>query len=234
MGNSSSSFKTRKDATVIIPTLNEAATIRSVIAEAKKYVDHVLVVDGNSKDATTEIARSIGAEIIVQNGRGKGGALRQALKSKTTKEVIIFLDGDGSMSPHEIPLFLKAIKSGAHVAKGSRFLESGYSEDLTLFRRFGNSILVLLVNLLWRTHYTDLCYGFGAVHKKALQKLLPHLVSESFEIEAEFFIKAKKFGLIVAEVPSIESRRKSGTSNLHTIFDGYKILRTILREYFGR
>jgi len=225
-------FEMRKNTTVIIPTLNEAATVKDVILGVKRYVDHVLVIDGNSADSTTEIAKSLGAEIVLQKGIGKGVALRQAFSSKNIKEVVIFLDGDGSMLPSEIPLFFKAIKSGAHVVKGSRFLGTGYSTDLTLSRRIGNLMLVLLVNLLWRTQYTDLCYGFGAVSKNALEKILPSLTSKSFEIETEFFIKARKFGFVVAEVPSIELRRKAGISNLHAVFDGYKILRTILREYF--
>lgn len=144
---------------------------------------------------------------------------------------IVIMDADGSMSVEEVPLLVNALKMGFDIAKGSRFLSTGYSEDMTAFRRFGNRIFVSLVNLFWSTKYTDLCYGFGAFKNSAIRRIFPHLESIDFEIEAEIFIKAIKAGLRVTEVPSIEYKRKFGTSNLKTFQDGFRILRTIFKEY---
>lgn len=89
---------------------------------------------------------------------------------------------------------------------------------------------MFLVNLLWKAKYTDLCYGYAAFRKDSLRKLYPHLKSRNFEIETEIFIKAKKLGLRVKEVPSIELRRRFGKSNLKAFRDGFKILQVIVHE----
>jgi len=222
--------------TVIIPTLNEEESIAKVMQELNVMgYDDILVVDGNSKDRTVEIAKGYGANIIVQKGRGKGAALRQAFNDeKLNGGVVVMMDADGSMNPSEIPRLIEALDSGADLAKGSRFLPYGYSEDMNFIREIGNRFFLFLVNLFWSADYTDLCYGFGAFRKDAIDKLAPHLKSKNFEIETEVFIKAKKLGLKVIEVPSVEFRRRHGKSNLSIFRDGFRILRTILRELIDR
>jgi glycosyltransferase involved in cell wall biosynthesis len=220
------------DVTVIIPTLNEEKSIAEVIRELNQMGCHgVLVVDGSSRDRTVEIAKELGANVVAQNGRGKGAALRQAFNHDYLNgDVIVMMDADGSMNPKEIPLFIEALNSGADLVKGSRFLPYGYSEDMSLIRRIGNRFFLSLVNWFWSADYTDLCYGFGAFRKDAIEKLCPFLKSTNFEIETEVFIKAKKLGLKVVEVPSIELRRKHGKSNLSIFRDGFRILKTIVEE----
>jgi len=215
---------------IVMPTLNEARAIGGVLRDVNGRAYDVLVVDGNSKDGTPEIARRLGARVLVQKGRGKGAALRQAFDI-VDGDIIIMIDADGSMQPREIDMYIKALASGADLVRGSRFLPGGGSEDLSIFRRFGNMLFVSLVNFLWSTNYTDLCYGFAGFRKEALKKLYPSLKSKNFEIETEIFIKAKKLGLKVAEVPSVERRRRHGKSNLSGILDGSRILLTILEEF---
>jgi hypothetical protein len=113
-------------------------------------------------------------------------------------------------------------------------MRHGGSFDISFPRRIGNLFFVLLVNLLWSTKYTDICYGFVAFKKDALKRLAPSLRSDDFEIETEICIKAKKLGLSVLEVPSVELSRKSGSSNLNTIRDGVRILKTIMQEITSR
>lgn len=221
--------KSESEVEVIIPTLNEEKTIGSVIERTLFYADNVLVIDGRSEDSTVEIAKEIGARIIIQNGRGKGSALKEAF-DHVDSEIVVMLDGDGSMRAEEIPMFLKGIYSGADIVKGSRFIGGGGSEDLSLLRRFGNTLFVVLVNTIWGSNFTDLCYGFIAFRKDAAKKLCPILRSKGFDIETEILIKAKKMGLIIIEVPSLELKRKFGKPKLNTFRDGLKILLTILRE----
>jgi len=170
------------DVTVIIPALNEEKNIAEVIHELNQMgYYNILVVDGNSSDRTVEIAKEFGANVVVQNGRGKGAALRQAFNHDGLDgNVIVMMDADGSMSPKEIPLFIEALDLGADLVKGSRFLRYGYSEDMNLIRRIGNSFFLSLVNWLYSANYTDLCYGFAAFRKDAIKKLYPHLKSENF------------------------------------------------------
>jgi len=220
------------DVTVVIPALNEEKSIAGVIWELKHLGYHnILVVDGNSRDKTAEIAKEFGASIVAQNGSGKGDALRQAFNHHGLNgNVVVMIDADGSMNPKELPALIKALDSGADLAKASRFLQYGHSEDMNLIRKIGNRFFLSLVNLFWSANYTDLCYGFGVFRKDAIKKLYPCLKSKNFEIETEIFVKAKKMGLTVVEVPSIEYRRKHGKSNLKAIPDGLRIFRTILRE----
>jgi glycosyltransferase involved in cell wall biosynthesis len=218
--------------TVIIPALNEEKSISKVLWE----LDHlgyknILVIDGNSRDKTVKIAKEFGVNIISQNGKGKGDALRQAFNhGSLDTDVIVMMDADGSMNAKEIPVLIDALDSGADLAKGSRFLKHGYSEDMTIVRKIGNKFFLFLVNLFWSANYTDLCYGLGAFRIDAIKKLYPHLKSKNFEIETEIFIKAKKLRLNVVEAPSIEFKREYGRSKLSALVDGYRILKTIVTE----
>ena len=221
------------DVTVLVPALNEEESIAEVIRELSHMGYHnILVVDGNSRDRTVEIAKECGANVVVQKGRGKGTALRQVFNHDGLDgDAIVMMDADGSMNPKEIPLLIETLNSGTDLVKGSRFLLGGYSEDMNLIRRIGNHFFLSLVNWFWSSNYTDLCYGFAAFRKDAVDKLGPYLKSTNFEIETEVFIKAKKLGLKIVEVPSIEFRRRHGKSNLNIFRDGFQILRTIFREF---
>jgi hypothetical protein len=137
------------------------------------------------------------------------------------------------MDPEEIPLYIEAIKSGADVVKGSRFLPKGKSEDLTTLRWIGNKFLTGITNVLFLTKYTDLCYGYMAFKKDALGNLNPCLKGQNFEIETEICVKAKTLGLKVVEVPSFERVRIYGESKLRAVKDGVNILRAILLESFN-
>jgi glycosyltransferase involved in cell wall biosynthesis len=221
---------TNHGVTVVIPTLNEQENIANVIGELKQIgFSDILIIDGNSKDMTAAIAKRLGVNVMFQNGHGKGNALRQVFSDGSfTGEILVMMDADGSMSPSELQLFVSALKTDVDVVKGSRFMYGGHSEDMTLVRRIGNLLFVKVTNVLAHAKYTDLCYGFAAFRRDAIERLYPNLRSSNFEIEAEIFIKGKKLGLNVVEVPSVELRRKSGKSNLKALRDGFLILKTIL------
>jgi len=220
---------------VVLPAFNEEKNIEEVLCDLNNLgFDNVWVIDGQSKDNTVKVAAKQGAKIILQVGKGKGDAVRQVLSNQYFDfDALVLMDADGSMDPAEIPAFIEALDSGADIAKGSRFLKSGRTHDMGATRRFGNSILMLLVNFLWSAKYTDLCYGYLVFNKQAVKKLAPVLKSEGFEIETEIFVKALDLGLVVKEVPSVESERKNGTSNLHAFKDGFKILKTIIQEFIN-
>ena len=223
-----------RSVTVIIPTLNEERNVAQVIQELRLIgVSDILVVDGNSRDKTVKVARKLGVTVIRQNGKGKGNALRQAFSHECLNgNAVLIMDADGSMNPEEVLSYVEALECGADLVKGSRFMPGGASEDITLIRRIGNGLFVLMTNLLCSTNYTDLCYGFAAFRRDAIERLYPHLQSKNFEIETEIFIKAKKLGLKTIEIPSIELRRKHGKSNLRVHRDGFRILKTIIHEAF--
>lgn len=219
---------------VVIPALNEEKNLDSLLIdlEALGYYD-IVVIDGKSTDQTCQIARSHGTKVILQKSKGKGDAVRQFLKSNHMNvDALVLMDADGSMDPREIALLVKGLKSGADLVKGSRFIKGGYTHDMSLLRMIGNKFFVSMVNLFFSTKYSDLCYGLLAFNTRSVKSLSPLLKSENFEIETEILIKAKKLGLKVIEVPSIEYNRKNGKSNLKTFKDGFKILQTIFKTLF--
>jgi hypothetical protein len=118
--------------------------------------------------------------------------------------------------------------SGADFAKGSRFLAGGGSDDITFVRSMGNLVLSGMVNGLFRTRYTDLCYGYNAIWARHVPAL--RLDCDGFEVEAVMNIRAFKADLLIHEVPSHERPRVYGESNLNVIRDGWRIMKVIIRE----
>lgn len=217
---------------IVIPTLNEAENLPHVLPRIPaKY--SVVVVDGGSTDGTVDVAAALrpSARIIRQTGRGKGNALTCGFAAADS-QIIVMLDADGSAKVEEIPRFVSALVSGADFAKGSRFFADGGSADITRVRRAGNRLLSGLVNTLFDTHYTDLCYGYNAFWADCLPRLA--VDAPGFEVETQLNIRACKARLLVVEVPSYEERRIHGESNLHTVRDGLRVLNTILHERFSR
>ena len=215
---------------VVIPTLNEAENLPHVLPLIPKWVHEVVLVDGHSSDNTVEIAQSLWPDIhvVYQEGRGKGDALRCGFQA-ATGDIIVMLDADGSTDPCEIPTFIAMLLAGMDFVKGSRFLHGGGTSDMTFDRRFGNWALTQFVRVLFGGSYTDLCYGYNAFWSRVVDKL--DLDCEGFEIETQMNLRALKAGLRVVEVPSFEADRIHGKSNLRTIPDGWRVLKTILREH---
>src|SRR4051794_2179769 len=174
---------------VVIPALNEAQNIGHVLATLPDDVFEVVLVDGGSTDGTVEVARSVvpSIRVIGQPGRGKGDALVAGMDA-CRGDAIVLLDADGSTDGHEIPRFVDALIGGADLAKGSRFLDGGGSADLSTLRLFGAMFFCGVVNLLFRTHYSDLCYGFNAGWKGSLDAL--SLDCDGFEVETVMGIRA--------------------------------------------
>ena len=229
---------------VVIPTLNEERNLPHVFAKLPPTIDEVIIVDGGSRDRTVEVARQLrpDAVIVQQTRTGKGNALACGFAA-CTGDIIVMIDADGSTDPGEIPLFVDKLLRGDHFVKGSRFSHGGHSHDITRLRKAGNDGLNLVVNLLFRTHFTDLCYGYNAFWRSVVPALdlpdvrLPRpsdgskLWGDGFEIETMINIRAVAERLKVGEVGSTEHERIHGESNLNTFRDGFRVLRTIFSEY---
>ncbi len=217
---------------VVIPTLNEAKNLPHVLPELPDVVSEVVLVDGGSRDETIAVARELRPDIRIlrQTGRGKGNALAEGFAA-STGEIIVMMDADGSHDPHEIMLFVDALMKGAEFAKGSRYIHDGGSGDFTWTRRFGNTCINLLANACFHVQFTDLCYGYNAFWRRFLPYL--DIDSPGFEVETLMNIRARKANLKVKEVPSFEADRLFGESKLKAMRDGWRIVKTILRERLG-
>ncbi|HET8629182.1 MAG TPA: glycosyltransferase family 2 protein [Thermomicrobiales bacterium] len=243
---------------VVIPALNEAENLPHVLPRIPTWVDEVVLVDGHSTDDTLGVARQLWPNIhivdeerrrrdtpdwpapeerrsegmtlrlVSQRGRGKGDALRCGFAA-ATGDIIVMLDADGSTDPAEIPAFVGALLAGADFAKGSRFLQGGGTADMPRYRRWGNATFVRLVRLLFGGCYSDLCYGYNAFWARVVPRLC--LDGDGFEIETMMNVRALQVRLKVAEVPSFEAKRVYGAGRLRTIPDGWRVLKTIWREW---
>ncbi len=222
---------------IVIPTLNEERNLPRVFEDISKSVKEkdceIIVVDGHSRDGTVSFARKKGARIIYDS-IGKGAAIKKGLEASRGRTIVI-MDADFSHSAEEINRMVERIeKRGFDVVMGSRFIQGGGSGDITVLRFLGNKLFVFLVNLIWGTKYTDLCYGYRAFSRKAARTLSPKLASGGFGIETEISILAAKERMKICEVPSYEKLRLHGEGNLRTFRDGFIILRTIAKEAFSR
>jgi glycosyltransferase involved in cell wall biosynthesis len=238
---------------LVLPCYNEAKNLPAVFAAIPSFVTEVIFVDGGSKDDSIEVARSLRPDIVVlgQEAPGKGLALTIGLLAATS-DIVVMADTDCSTDLDEMHLFLTALLSGADLAKGTRHLPPGGSDDFTRIRRLGNWFLVRFVNLLFRTKWTDLAYGYaafwtdtvnaiGLAEIRDLQHSIecgesrrPQVYGHGFEIETLMFCRTAHLGYVVAEVPSHERRRVHGGSNLNAMRDGLRVLHCIFTELLTR
>jgi glycosyltransferase involved in cell wall biosynthesis len=229
---------------VVIPALNEERNLPHVFAKLPAGISEVIVVDGGSVDRTVEVARELRPDVVIvqQTRTGKGNALACGFAA-CTGDIIVMIDADGSTDPAEIPLFVEQLLAGADFVKGSRFDKGGRSHDITPLRKLGNDGLNMVVNVLFGTRFTDLCYGYNAFWRRVVPSLqlpattLPRpldgskLWGDGFEIETMINIRAAVDGMKVGEVGSVEHARIHGETNLNTFRDGFRVLRTIFSEY---
>mgnify|MGYP001133278770 CR=1 FL=1 len=211
-----------KEVCILIPTLNEEDTIGGIIREFKNSgFERILVIDGNSTDATREIAKREGARVEIQRGKGKGTAVRQAFEL-IEEEIIVIIDGDGTYLPSEVKRLLDPIVNNEadHVI-GNRF---GFGGAFTRSHRVGNSILNKVFGLGYGVKLNDLLSGYRALTKDSLKKM--NLKKEGFEIETEMVIESVKRGIRIKEVP-IRYEKRKGVSKLNFIRDGLRIFYTL-------
>jgi glycosyltransferase involved in cell wall biosynthesis len=217
---------------VVIPTLNEERNLPHVLERIPEWVDEVLIVDGLSTDDTIAVARRCRPDVrvVLESTRGKGAALRAGFRA-ATGHILVMLDADGSTDPREIPSFVGALLAGHDIAVGSRFAQGGGTADMERHRQLGNWVLTRLVRAGFRGRYSDLCYGYTAFWSD----VLPFIDGDytGFEVETLIHIRALRSSLKVAEVPSFESERIHGVSNLRTIQDGARVLRSIATEWIA-
>ncbi|MEM0459749.1 MAG: glycosyltransferase family 2 protein [Thermofilaceae archaeon] len=195
--------------TIVIPTLNEEEAIGPVIDELKGFGwNNILVVDGNSDDATRTIAASKGAKVVVQEGRGKADAIKTAVKHVATPYVVI-MDGDYTYpAKHIAELLEKAVGEGLDEVIGAR--RRG-REHIPLVNRFGNWVITKAFNLLFATHLSDVCSGMYLVRTDVLREV--RFEAKGFSVEVEIAAHVASTTRRIDEIP-IEYRRRIGRPKL--------------------
>ena len=222
---------------VIIPTHNEAQAIARVLADLPSdLTTEVIVVDSNSNDGTPEIAARMGARVVQEPRRGYGRACLTGLAAANSPDVVVFLDGDYSDRPSELPMLLAPITEGrADITLGSRLHERRSAEVLPWHQALGNRLAARLIRLLYGVEISDLG-PFRAARADTLRALV--LEETTYGWAVEMILKGALAGFRVVEVPvsyhpRIGKSKISGTLK-GTVGAAWFILSLIMRYYFRR
>lgn len=205
-----------------------------LLSGIKKVMDgsayELIVVDGSrdgpSTDRTVGIAKRYGARILYAN-EGKGLALLKGLRA-ARGQVLVSMDADLSHKPNELRLLIAGIEAGYDLCVGSRFLFGGGTSDMTRTRMVVNKTFVFLVNTIYGSKYTDMCYGYRSFSRSGFRRM--KLKELGLGIEAEINIKAQKAGLRIIEVPSFEKKRAAEKAKVIAWKAGFSILSTIFKN----
>ena len=222
-------MKDDRSISVIIPAINEEASIGKVIADIPQWVDEIIVVDNGSTDKTVAVAQAHGARVIYEAERGYGAACLAGIAARDHHDIVVFLDGDYSDYPEEMPVLVAPIIAGeADLVIGSRVAGRAEKGALTPQAIFGNWLSCKLMRLFWGVRYTDLG-PFRAIHEEALASL--GMRDRNYGWTVEMQIKAAQRGLREREIP-VRYRKRIGQSKISgtirgVVGAGTKILATI-------
>ena len=223
----------KQTVSIVVPTKNEEMSIEEVLISLKPYGDEKVIVDGHSTDRTREIAEKLGVKVLLDNGKGKGDAIRVAIE-KLDSDIIVFIDADGSHDPKDIPKLLAPILNGeADLVMGSRM--TGGSDELygsigEATRLFGSVIITLGINYRFGLRLTDYQNGFRAIKTDVARKI--NLQEDITTIEQEMSIKCLRNGFTVTEVPTHEFKRKFGESRINMGKVWYRYVYSWLKYLF--
>jgi glycosyltransferase involved in cell wall biosynthesis len=217
----------------VVPCLDEALTIGGVVQDLKREVPgiQVVVVDNGSGDGTASVAAAGGATVLRERRRGKGHAVRRALRT-IDADVYLLIDGDGTYPVKDAARLLQPILDDeADVVIGGRLDAEG--SQLPWLNRLGNRIFLATVNTIFGARISDLLTGYRAMSREFVRR--SPILSTGFEIETELTVLALERGFRTVEVPVQLARRPAGShSKIRVARDGLRILNaifTMLRDY---
>ena len=225
--------KTNADVTVIIPTLNEVEGIGPTLRELKEVLEdpYYLVVDGNSVDGTVEIARKMGAEVIMQEGSGKGRAITQALEHvNADTRYVVLIDADYTYPVEYVPKMIEILEENPDVGMvtGNRFNDSFELKAMSNAYYVGNRLLAFTQYLLNGVKLRDPLTGLRVVRWEILKDWKPK--AKSFDVEVELNHHVERKGYQIKEIP-ICYRERLGEKKLK-LRHGFTILKRIFSESF--
>lgn len=218
---------------ILLPAYNEEVTIVKVIEDFKKALPQaeIYVYDNNSKDKTNQLAKEAGAIVRFEPRQGKGNVVRSMFR-EIDADYYIMADADDTYPAAEVEKLLEPLRTGmADMTIGDRLSNGTYEkENKRGFHGFGNNLVRILINKLYKGNYNDIMTGYRGFNRLFV-KTFP-VLSPGFEIETELSIHSldKRFKLV--EVPITYKDRPEGSeSKLSTFSDGFKVLRMIFNLF---
>ncbi|MEM5364802.1 glycosyltransferase [Paraburkholderia azotifigens] len=215
---------------VIVPCYNEAKTISSVVEDFRRHLPEaeIYVFDNNSTDGTSDVARSVGAQVRRVALQGKGNVIRRMF-ADVEADVYVMVDGDGTYDASAAPKLIKAmLDEGLDMVVGSRV-----SDEVTAYRsghRFGNVMLTGFAATIFGRTFKDMLSGYRIFSRRYVKSFPAH--AHGFETETELAVHALELRMPVAEIETRYGSRPEGSeSKLNTYRDGIRILVTILRLF---
>ena len=221
----------RSSTDVIIAALNEQEGIGPTLEEISHYIrpHRLIVVDGHSKDKTVEIAQEMGAQVVFQDGNGKGDALAKAFKYiDPDTEYVVITDADHTYPAEYIPEMIKKLEKNPNVGMvcGNRFNYEQKDSASTGMFYFGNRLLAFSHNLLNGVTLSDPLTGLRVIRAEILRCW--NVRSKGFDVEVELNHQVERKGFGILEIP-IQYRKRLGTKKLNGSH-GALILKRILLE----
>lgn len=220
---------------IVIPALNEEEALRHLLPEVLSHpLQWIIVVDNGSTDATASVAQAAGAIVVSEPVPGYGRACWHGFQTarQLGAQIIIFMDGDGSDNPIDLPIMLAPILEGyADLVIGSRIGAHAETGAIPLQARLGNWLISRLLNYLYGTNVYDIG-SFRAIHRDVLEAL--QMQERTFGWPVEMLVKAARAHYRIVEVPLHYRRRSHGRSKvagtvIGSVKAAYVMLRTMLR-----
>ena len=219
------------EVSVVMPCLNEEGGIASCINKAKAAIKsnklnaEIIIVDNGSTDNSVEIARNLGARVIIQNEKGYGCAYQLGISQARGKYIVIG-DSDDTYDFSEIMKFIFPLRDGWEFVNGSRMKGKIHADAMPHLHRYvGNPLLSFILNLFFKSSFSDVYCGMKAFTKETYEKMKP--VSPGMEFALELIIKASRLNLKRTEVV-VDLHPRKGESKLRTFRDGWRSLRFML------
>lgn len=220
---------------VLIPCYNEEKTIKKVIEDflSLDYIDKIYICDNNSTDSSAKIIKSFAnpkVNYLFEKHQGKGYALKKMFQ-ETDADCYVLIDADGEHPIEPIFEMVNLIKSQNYdMVVGDRLSTNYHKRNKRVFHSFGNNLVNILINLLFKSDIKDALCGLRVINKKFVKSFL--LSSNGFEIETEMTILALNYNCKIKEISIKQKNRVEGSiSKLNTFSDGFKVLKTIFKLF---